>query len=178
MTDKNNSVPKAIQALRGARLAAVQAMFQIELTSKSVDYVVREFNEYRLTDRVEKHSIDAETDFEAESGDAKLFANREFFTNLVKESSADRILIDAQISKRLTKGWTIERIDPISRAILRCAIYELMNYLDIPVPVIINEYVSIAASFADGKNAGFVNGMLEKTAQETGAAKARESITE
>ena len=160
-------VSKSIQALRGARLAAVQALYQIELTAKPVDYVVREFNEYRISDRYDLDDGD-------ESGDVPLFANREFFGKLVKSASEDLIMLDAQIEKRLAKDWTLERIDPIARSVLRTAVYELMNYLNIPVAVIINEYVSIIASFGDGKNAGFVNGILEKIANETGAASARE----
>ncbi len=147
------------QKLRGARLCAVQALYQIDLTGKAGKKVVSEFLQHRISDN-------------AQSED-KIYADGEFFQELVKEAVENHIMVDAQISSRLVKGWTIERIDPIVRAALRLATYELMNKLQTPIAVIIDEYVGVVAAFHEGKEPNFVNGILERIAKETKADLAR-----
>ncbi|MBN8647850.1 MAG: transcription antitermination factor NusB [Caulobacterales bacterium] len=147
------------QKLRGARLCAVQALYQIDLTGKAGKKVVSEFIDHRITDN-------------AQSED-KIYADGEFFQELVKEAVENHIMVDAQISSRLVKGWTLERIDPIVRAALRLATYELMNKLQTPIAVIIDEYVGVVAAFHEGKEPNFVNGILERIAKETKADLAR-----
>jgi N utilization substance protein B len=150
-----------IIANRGARLAAVQALFQVELTGKAGKKVLQEFLKYRLSD--DEKIID------------KTFANTNLFKVLVKSTIEDHIMIDAQLSARLASGWTLERIDPIALASLRLATYELLNCLETPIAVIIDEYVGIVAAFHEGPEAGFVNGILDKIAKETKADLAREA---
>lgn len=150
-----------LQANRGARLGAVQALYQTELTGLAGKKVVLEFKNHRLTS--DKNS------------EVKLFANSDLFVSLVENAIKEHIMIDAQISARLASGWTLERIDPIVRAALRLATYELLNRLDTPVAVIIDEYVGIVAAFHDGPEAGFVNGILDKICKETKADIARSS---
>ena len=147
------------QKLRGARLCAVQALYQIDLTGKAGKKVVSEFLQHRISDN-------------AQSED-KIYADGEFFQELVKEAVENHIMVDAQISSRLVKGWTLERIDPIVRAALRLATYELMNKLQTPIAVIIDEYVGVVAAFHEGKEPNFVNGILERIAKETKADLAR-----
>lgn len=161
MKDKQQKtiISPKIQANRGARLAAVQALFQVELTGLAGKKVLREFLQYRLSDD--------------ETSETKLFANQELFKVLVKAAIDDHIMIDAQLSARLASGWTLERIDPIVRAALRLATYELLNSLEVPIAVIIDEYVGIVAAFHEGPEPGFVNGILDKLAKETKADVAR-----
>lgn len=147
------------QKLRGARLCAVQALYQIDLTGKAGKKVVSEFLQHRISDNVQSED--------------KIYADGEFFQELVKEAVENHIMVDAQISSRLVKGWTIERIDPIVRAALRLATYELMNKLQTPIAVIIDEYVGVVAAFHEGKEPNFVNGILERIAKETKADIAR-----
>ncbi len=147
------------QKLRGARLCAVQALYQIDLTGKAGKKVVSEFLQHRISDNAQTED--------------KIYADGEFFQELVKEAVENHIMVDAQISSRLVKGWTIERIDPIVRAALRLATYELMNKLQTPIAVIIDEYVGVVAAFHEGKEPNFVNGILERIAKETKADVAR-----
>ncbi len=147
------------QKLRGARLCAVQALYQIDLTGKAGKKVVSEFLDHRITDNAQSEE--------------KIYADGEFFQELVKEAVENHIMVDAQISSRLVKGWTLERIDPIVRASLRLATYELMNKLQTPIAVIIDEYVGVVAAFHEGKEPNFVNGILERIAKETKADLAR-----
>lgn len=150
---------KTVAALRGARLCAVQALYQTELTGKAGKKVISEF----LNHRISSFENDGE----------KVLANSELFQKLVEHTVKEHKMIDAQIESRLATGWTLERLDSVTLAALRCAVYELMNCLETPVPVIINEYVNIVSSFGQNKEAGFVNGILERIAKETKAAEAR-----
>lgn len=69
--------------------------------------------------------------------------------------------IDLNIKDNLI-GWSLSRIDSVSRAILRSALYELRECNDIPVKVIINEYIEISKSFFEGEEPNFINGILDK----------------
>ncbi len=157
---KSPIISKSLQALRGARLCAVQALYQIELTGLAGRKIVSEFKEIRISENPDDAS--------------KIFANQEFFERLVKNVVDQHIMLDEQIKLRLVNGWTIERMDPIVRAALRAATYELLNCLDIPVAVIIDEYVGVVAAFLDSGEPGFVNGLLDKMAKETKADLARQ----
>ncbi len=148
------------QKLRGARLCAVQALYQIDLTGKAGKKVVAEFLNHRIN--------------ELEQSEEKIIADKDFFQELVRQSVENHIMLDAQISARLAKNWTLERIDPIVRAALRLATYELLNKLETPVAVIIDEYVGVVAAFHEGKEPSFVNGILDKIAIETKAQIARQ----
>ena len=78
--------------------------------------------------------------------------------------------IDGAISRRLAKGWRLERIDATARAILRAGAFEVMRRGDVPAEVAIDEYVEIAKSFFDGPEPGFVNAALDGIARDERAA--------
>lgn len=149
------------QKLRGARLCAVQALYQIDLTGKAGKKVVAEFINHRIS--------------ETQESEDKILADGSFFQELVKNAVENHIMLDAQISSRLAKNWTLERIDPIVRAALRLATFELLNKFEIPVAVIIDEYVGVVAAFHEGKEPNFVNGILDKIAIETKSNEARQA---
>ena len=69
---------------------------------------------------------------------------------------------DINLFKLNLIGWSLSRIDSVSRAILRSALYELRECNDIPVKVIINEYIEISKSFFEGNEPNFINGILDK----------------
>jgi N utilization substance protein B len=130
-----------------ARLAAVQALYQMEVTSIGVEAVIREFTEHR---------------FGRELDDATLAdADEVFFAELVRGVVAEQATIDAAIARRLAQGWRLERVDATVRAILRSAAFELTHRHDVPVEVVIDEYVELAKSFFEGTEPGFVNGALD-----------------
>ncbi|MGE0736807.1 MAG: transcription antitermination factor NusB [Alphaproteobacteria bacterium] len=150
--DSNNFRPKPRRALsRGAaRVSAVQALYQIELSGTAVDTVVREFVQFRLT----------ATDESGVEGDK----DRGLFIEIVRGASQRRKELDEMIAAVLAKGWSIERMDRVLLQILRAAAYELMARKDIPPRVTITQYVDVARAFFDGKEPGFVNGALDKLA--------------
>ena len=143
---------KARRARTVARLAAVQALYQMELAGTGVDAVVREFTDHRFDGDLE--------------GETLAEADEVFFSELVHGVVGEQTAIDSAISHRLAANWRLERVDATLRAILRAGGWELMNRPDVPVEVAIDEYVEIAKSFFEGPEPGFVNGALDGIARD------------
>jgi N utilization substance protein B len=139
-----------------ARLAAVQALYQMEVSSVGVEAVIKEFSEHRF-DR----AIDGEGESETLAA-----ADEAFFADLVRGVVSKQSEVDAAVVKRLATGWRLERLDATVRAILRSGAFELEHRPDVPTEVIIDEYVELAKSFFEGPEPGFVNGALDGVAKD------------
>jgi N utilization substance protein B len=137
-----------------ARLAAVQALYQMEITGGSPARVVREFELFRL----------GAADPEA-SGGRK--ANQKLFAELVEGVTEQADALDALVAPRLAEGWSVERLEVILRAILRLGAYELRFRLEAPARAVITEYVKLADAFFSGAEPKVVNGVLDAVARET-----------
>lgn len=135
-----------------ARLAAVQALYQMDATGVGVETVVREFRDHRFGADLE--------------GEALAQADEPFFGDLARGVVKGQKDIDVAISQRLAPGWKLGRLDATVRAILRCAAFELRYRPEIPLEVVINEYLEITKSFFDGTEAGFVNGLLDSISRD------------
>jgi N utilization substance protein B len=140
------------QARSVARLAAVQALYQMEVSHAGAETVIREFSEHRFDRDLEDMTL-------AEADEA-------FFADLVRGVVTEQGAVDAAIAKRLAQGWRLERLDATARAILRAGVYELSHRPDVPTEVVIDEYVELAKSFFEGPEPGFVNGALDAVAQD------------
>jgi N utilization substance protein B len=140
------------QARSVARLAAVQALYQMEAANAGVETVVLEFTDHRF-----------ERDMD---GEAMAKADEAFFAEIVRGIVAEQAPVDRAIARRLATGWKLERIDATLRAILRAGAYELMRRPDVPIEVVIDEYVEIAKSFFEGPEPGFVNAALDGIARD------------
>jgi N utilization substance protein B len=138
-----------------ARLAALQALYQLEITGSAPDDVIEEFIEHRFVRA-------------ADQGRPK--QDQEFFSDLVHGVLKHQVEIDRSIALALAEGWTLSRIDSILRALLRAASYELVARRDVPVKVVIDEYVELARDFFDGDEPGFVNAVLDRLAHRMRAA--------
>lgn len=137
--------------LRGAaRLAAVQALYQMELSGQGAKAVIMQFRNHEF-------GYDGEDGFRA--------ADEELFEDLVRGVVDNQDAIDAEIKSRLSEKWRLSRLDVTLRALLRAATSELMQRPDIPARVVIDQYVTIAMDFYDGGEPGFVNGSLDKLAR-------------
>lgn len=134
-----------------ARLAAVQALYQMEMEGTAVAPLLHEFHQHRLG-----ATIDDVTYAPAEEP---------FFDDVVKGVDARRGEIDALIADKLASGWTLERLDKPMRQILRAGTYELIARADVPTGSVISEYVDVAHAFYDKREAGFVNGLLDAIAK-------------
>jgi transcription antitermination protein NusB len=139
-----------------ARLAAVQALYQMETGGAGVEAVIREFSQHRF-------------DRDLTEGVRLAQADEEFFGELVRGAVGQQARIDAAVTKRLATNWKLERLDATARAILRAGAYELISRPDVPTEVVIDEYVELAKSFFEGAEPGFVNGALDGIAKDVRA---------
>jgi len=149
------SVP-ARQARSVARLAAVQALYQMETAGVGSEAVIREFADHRFEKDIE--------------GQRLASADEPFFGDIVRGVVEAQEAIDRAIRRRLAKGWRLDRIDAIARSILRAGAFELIRRPDVPAEVAIDEYVEIAKSFFEGPEPGFVNAALDAIARDERAA--------
>lgn len=144
--------PARRQMKSAARLYAVQALFQMESSGQTVEAVALEFETHRFGAIYEG--------VEMVDGDLTLF--REILDNAVNFQAA----IDQLCDRALVAKWPIARIDPTLRALFRAAGAEICHS-NAPPKVVINEYVDVAkAFFVDGKQASFVNAVLDHMARE------------
>ncbi|MHB2166009.1 transcription antitermination factor NusB [Alsobacter sp. R-9] len=139
-----------------ARLAAVQALYEMEISGKPVNEAMAEF---------EAHWIGREID-----GVAFKEADAPFFRDLVGGVVQEQVLIDRRVDEALAKGWPLKRIEAVLRAILRCGGYELLRRADVPARVVITEYVDVTHAFYAGEEPGMVNAVLDSIAREARAA--------
>jgi len=130
-----------------ARLFAVQILFEMEINGKKINSILE-----RLTD---------EYLIEISRLNKTGKADKNHLIKILKGVTKNQKDIDLNINDNLI-GWSLSRIDSVSRAILRSALYELRECNDIPVKVIINEYIEISKSFFEGDEPNFINGILDK----------------
>jgi N utilization substance protein B len=140
------------QARSVARLAAVQALYQMEVSGVGSEAVVREFVEHRFDGDME--------------GERLAPADEAYFADIVRGAVTGQAEIDKAVARRLAQNWRLERIDATLRAILRAGAFELMRRPEAPTEVVIDEYVEIAKSFFEGPEPGFVNAALDGIAQD------------
>lgn len=151
----------AMQARSVARLAAVQALYQMEVAGAGVEAVVREFSDHRFGSSLEDEAATPET-----AVDQLADADEVFFADIVRGVVTHQAEIDTAVSRRLAANWRLERLDATLRATLRSATYELMHRADIPTEVVLDEYVELAKAFFAKTDSGFVNGALDAVARD------------
>jgi transcription antitermination protein NusB len=150
----NNPAPRSArsQARSAARLAAVQALYQMQMEKTPLARLLHEFHMHRLG-----HEVEGEEYAEAEVA---------FFDDLVAGVDARRAEIDEALVAKLASGWTLARLDKTMLQVLRCGAYELIARPDVPVGSAISEYVDVAKAFFDDREAKFVNGVLDAVAKD------------
>ncbi len=140
------------QMRSAARLYAVQALFQMEVSGQTVETIQREFETHRFGEVFD--------DVEMAEGDSR------HFRAVVDGAVNYQARIDQMTDRALVAKWPIDRIDPVLRAVFRAAGAELVD-MDTPPKVTINEYVDVAkAFFPEGKESKFVNAVLDHMARE------------
>lgn len=131
-----------------ARLAAVQALYQMEMTGVSADAVIVQFFDPELR---RQWSDNNPTEFD-----------RGLFSQIVKGVAKQRDEFDRIVAAALSADWTLDRLEIILRGILEAGTYELTERTDVPPRVTITEYVDVAHAFYSGAEPGMVNGVLDK----------------
>ncbi|MAL77378.1 MAG: transcription antitermination factor NusB [Rhodospirillaceae bacterium] len=134
---------------RAARLAAVQALYEMEISGHHARKAIDSFRERGGT-----ADLDGET----------IQADGAFFTEIVLGVTGGRQDLDRVIEAAIEKGRKVASLETVLRAILRAGAYEMARRDEIDPPVVISEYLTIAAAFYDTAETGFVNGILDRLA--------------
>ena len=133
-----------------ARLCAVQALYQMEMGGGSAEHIVTQFVEHRIGEVIDG--------FDCRKTDTVLFGR------IVRGVAANQQQLDEMISGALTEDWTLVRLERLLRATLRAGVFELLFAPDVPVRVVLNEYVDIAHGFFEGAKPNLINGILDRLA--------------
>lgn len=147
-------VPQKRKANRrgAARLAAVQALYQMDIASTPLHDILAEFESHWIGQEVE--------------GEEYLPAEAAFFRNIVEGVVADQRRLDPILDAALQRGWPLKRVEALLRAVLRAGAYELDKRSDIPARVIVSEYVDVAHAFMERDETGMVNAVLDQLARQ------------
>lgn len=138
-------------ARAGARLNAVQALYQMDVAATPTAEVFAEF---------ESHWIGREVD-----GVAHPAAEVAFFRDLVEGVVREQRRIDPLIDATLSGGWPLKRVEAVLRALLRAGCYELLSRPDIPARVVVSQYVDVAGAFLEGEETSMANAVLDALAR-------------
>lgn len=139
------------KARSAARLAAVQALYQLEMEATGMPRLLDEFHQHRLGAEIE--------------GDQYAEAETAFFDDVVQGVAARKDEIDNLLADKLATGWKLERLDKTMLQVLRAGTYELLARADVPTATVITEYVDVAHAFFESREAKFVNGILDALAK-------------
>lgn len=134
-----------------ARMAAVQALYQMEITGSGVVDATVEFECFWIGKEVEGLTFKPVEDA--------------FFRDLVAGVVREQKTVDRRVDDTLAKGWPLRRIETVLRAILRVAAFELLFRKDVPPRVTITEYVDVTRAFYDDDEPGLVNAVLDTLAR-------------
>jgi N utilization substance protein B len=135
-----------------ARLAAVQALYQMEIAGAGLNEVFAEFDSHWLGQEVE--------------GEEYLPAESAFFRDVVSGVVREQRKLDPLIDTALARSWPLKRIEALLRAVLRAGAYELDHRRDIPARVVVSEYADVANAFVDASETGMVNAVLDQLARQ------------
>ena len=125
-----------------ARRYAMQALYQWDLSGSDLPLIRRQFLENEDFSR----------------------ADKSYFLALLSDLPAQADVVDGTMAEYIDRP--LEQLDPVERAILRIAVFELLTQADIPYRVVINEAVQLAKKFGAEQGHAFVNGVLDKAARE------------
>lgn len=134
-----------------ARLAAVQALYQMDLAGTGVNEILAEFESHWMGREVE--------------GAQYLPAEAAFFRDIVTGVVREQRELDPLIDEALSNSWPLKRIDTVLRAALRAGAYELIHRRDVPGRVVVSEYADVAAAFVERDETGMVNAVLDHLAR-------------
>lgn len=137
---------KGSEARHAARIAAVQALYQMEMTGGGAEETLAEFTEHRFSD-------------------FDIAPDADFFAAILRGVPQHQVEIDRSIAGALAANWSLSRIDSTLRAVLRCGLYEMVARRDVPARTVIDEYIGVTRAFFEGDETGFINGVLDRLAR-------------
>lgn len=134
-----------------ARLACVQALYQIEMSGQPAETVIAEFTSHRMGREID--------------GDQYAEPDRRHFERTVRAAVSRADELDGFVAESLSERWSLARLGAVMRALMRAAACELATCPDVPARVVIDEYVELARAFFSGDEPAFVNGALDSMAR-------------
>lgn len=150
-SEQTKGEPDKANRRGAARLAAVQALYQMDIAGAGINDIFAEFESHWLGNEVE--------------GEKYLPAEAAFFRDVVAGVVRDQAKLDPLLDEALNRGWPLKRIDAIIRATLRAGAYELEHRKDVPARVVVKEYVDVANAFVESDETGMVNAVLDQIAR-------------
>jgi N utilization substance protein B len=147
-----NKDPRKANKRGAARLAAVQALYQMDIAGTGLNEIYAEFESHWLGTEVE--------------GNEYLPAEAAYFRELVGGVVREQRALDPLIDTALAGGWPLKRIETLLRAVLRAGCYELGHRPDVPARVVVSEYVDVAHAFVERDETGMVNAVLDLLARQ------------
>lgn len=151
MSKAGSEPPRKANRRGAARLAAVQALYQMDIAGAGLNDIFAEFESHWLGGEVE--------------GEKYLPAEAAFFRDVVSGVVRDQTKLDPLVDDALARSWPLKRIDAIIRAVMRAGAYELEHRKDVPARVVVTEYVDVANAFVDREETGMVNAVLDQLAR-------------
>ena len=133
-----------------ARLAAVQALYQMKMTGAALTDIIEEFVHFRLLAADENHGFGR--------------PDTQLFRDLISGTASHVNHIDPLIASALSKEGSLDKLETTLQAILQVGVFELISPLETPTEVVINEYVDLTHAFYEKQTVGLVNGVLDKVA--------------
>ena len=133
-----------------ARLAAVQALYQMKMTGAAPTDIIEEFVHFRLLAAEENHGLG--------------IPDTQLFRDLTSGTASNLSYIDPLIASALSKAGSLDKLETTLQAILQVGVFELISPLETPTEVVINEYVDLTHAFYEKQTVGLVNGVLDKVA--------------
>ncbi|MCA0202172.1 MAG: transcription antitermination factor NusB [Proteobacteria bacterium] len=162
--DTPERAPLDQQGRSSSRLAAVQALYQIEVTQDPSDRIIKDF----LTAKVGGLAVAQDMETEQESVVALAELDGELFINLVRAVDTRGTEIDEMIKGSISSDWPWERLEITLRAVLRAGVAELLTRTDIPANVTVAEFVDVAKAFYAGPESGMTNAVLDRISRALG----------
>ncbi|MEX0346830.1 MAG: transcription antitermination factor NusB [Rhizobiaceae bacterium] len=149
--DNPDRVVRSANKRGAARLAAVQALYQMDVAGTGLLEIAAEYEAHRLGKEID--------------GSQYRDADAQWFRSILSGVVDNQKEIDPIVKQSLLEGWPLSRLDSTLRAILRSGTFELMQRADVPVAVIVNEYVDIARAFYEDEEPKLVNAVLDRVAK-------------
>ncbi|MEN5083943.1 transcription antitermination factor NusB [Bosea sp. TWI1241] len=137
---------------RGARLSAVQALYEMEIGGRGVIEAMSEFEAFWIGKEID----------EVELPEAEIAFFRDLLGGVVREQR----MVDRAVDEVLASGWPLKRVEAVVRAVLRAGCYELAFRKDVPARAVISEYVAVARAFYEGEEIGMVNAVMDRLARD------------
>jgi N utilization substance protein B len=147
--------------LISARLLAVQALYSYDIKQDPIQTIIESFLVSKIGSTTFIHDLVTREEIEIPITPADI----NFFKELTEGTVTHLNQIDEFIHNCLSGSWNKERLEEVLQAILRVACFELITFLDVPMKVVISEYMAITDAFYEGAEPGLVNAILNQLSQ-------------